>query len=204
MATDAELIWPTDMFVDASGNVYIADRDNNRIRKVDASTGIISTVAGGGTDGYGLEGCEANTAELLKPTGIFVDSSGTMYICDAFHHRIRKVVDAAEDTVTPPPAEPPAPDKDKVYFYPHPMKCPGGNAVFKMEKGGAATLQVITLRGQVVKEIRRDLAASDTAKVPILCTDVKDGVYLIRVDIKYSDGTAKHMKPYKFVVTGGK
>ncbi len=89
-ATDASLAGPTNVAFDKSGNVYIADRDNNRIRKVDTS-GIISTVAGNGNIGYGGDGGPATSANLASPTGIAVDTSGNLYIADRDNHRIRKV-----------------------------------------------------------------------------------------------------------------
>jgi len=99
----------------------------------------------------------------------------------------------------------PAPAQDDhLYVYPHPMKCPGGNIVFKMERAGKATLQVFNLRGQVIKEIVQELAANPSATVPIMCTEIKSGVYLIKGEIKFVDGTTKKLKPYKFVVTEGK
>ncbi len=59
------------------GNVYIADTDNHRIRKVTASTGIITTIAGTGTSSYSGDGGAATAAELTFPEGVAVDSSGT-------------------------------------------------------------------------------------------------------------------------------
>ena len=78
------------MAVDGSGNLYIADIDNNRIRKVSA-TGIITTVAGNGTVGYSGDGGPATSAQLNVPFGVAVDASGNLYIADAYNHRIRKV-----------------------------------------------------------------------------------------------------------------
>ncbi len=79
------------MTVDDAGNLYIADLDNHVIRKVDAVTGIISTVAGDGTQGIGGDGGPATSAQLLLPYGVAVDSAGNLYIAVAFNHRIRKV-----------------------------------------------------------------------------------------------------------------
>ena len=90
LATSAQLYWPDDVAVDASGNLYIADSYNNRIRKVTAS-GIISTIAGNGTSGYSGDGGQALNAELNYPTAVAVDSSGNVYIGDWLNDRIRKV-----------------------------------------------------------------------------------------------------------------
>ena len=61
------------------GNVYIADSDNDRIRKVTVSTGIITTIAGTGSGSYGGDGSQATSAALYYPGGVAVDSSGTQY-----------------------------------------------------------------------------------------------------------------------------
>jgi len=92
-ATSASLNAPTGMFVDGSGNLFIADRMNSRIRQVDAA-GIINTVAGDITFGFSGDGGPATGASLNAPSSVFVDGSGTIFIADAFNHRIRQV-DAA-------------------------------------------------------------------------------------------------------------
>jgi len=68
--------------VDSSGNVYIADSNNARIREVTASTGVISTIAGNGTVGYSGDGGAATSAELNGPSGVALDSAGNVYIAD--------------------------------------------------------------------------------------------------------------------------
>jgi trimeric autotransporter adhesin len=90
-ATSALLWYPHAVDVDKSGNVYIADSGNNRIRLVTKSTGIITTVAGGGTQGYlGVDGL-ATTAQLTVPSGIFVDEAGKIYISDFYGSRVMLV-----------------------------------------------------------------------------------------------------------------
>jgi trimeric autotransporter adhesin len=91
LATSAQLRFPYGVAVDASGNIYIADTVNNRIRKVTKSTGIISTVAGTGETRYSGDGGLATSAKVYSPTGVAVDASGNIYIADAENHRIRMV-----------------------------------------------------------------------------------------------------------------
>lgn len=89
-ATNAQLNYPSGVAVDSSGNVFIADYYNHRIRKVDTN-GIIRTVAGTGTRGADGDGLAATSAQLNNPHGVAVDSSGNLYIADDMNHKIRKV-----------------------------------------------------------------------------------------------------------------
>ena len=89
-ATGARLNFPTGVFVDGSGNLFFADRENHRVRRVDTS-GTITTVAGNGVFGYSGDGGPAALAKLAFPSGVFVDGSGVAYIADRFNFRIRRV-----------------------------------------------------------------------------------------------------------------
>jgi len=89
-AIGAEIGAPYGLAVDASGSVYIADTNNQRIRKVTAA-GIISTVAGNGTAGYSGDGGQATSASIPNPGGVAVDPSGNLYITDGGNRRVRKV-----------------------------------------------------------------------------------------------------------------
>jgi len=91
-ATDADLNNPAAVAVDGSGNLYIADSNNHRIRKVDTQ-GIITAFAGNGQPGYSGDGGSALSASLNNPYGVAVDSRGNVFIADTFNHRIRKVND---------------------------------------------------------------------------------------------------------------
>ncbi len=90
-ATNAELFNPAGVAVDAVGNLFIADSSNNRIRQVGAD-GIITTVAGNGTNGYSGDGGAATTAELNYPEGVAEDGNGDLYIADSKNNLIRKLV----------------------------------------------------------------------------------------------------------------
>ncbi len=82
LATDALLNTPVGIAVDAAGNIFIADYYDCRVRKVDAATGIITTIAGDGTDVYGGDGGLATAAQVDQPKGIAVDVGGNVYISD--------------------------------------------------------------------------------------------------------------------------
>ncbi|WP_242929066.1 LamG-like jellyroll fold domain-containing protein [Pontibacter vulgaris] len=89
-ATSAQIRYPTDVAVDAAGNLYIADQSNFRIRKV-STNGVITTVAGNGTSGYSGDGGAATGAQFSSAFGVCVDVAGSLYIADAYNQRIRKV-----------------------------------------------------------------------------------------------------------------
>jgi hypothetical protein len=100
-ATNAELNFPQGVAVDGAGNLIIADRDNNRIRAVAASTGTfygkkmtaghIYTVAGTGAQGYSGDGVPATSSELDGPPGVAVDGAGNLVIADNSNERVRVV-----------------------------------------------------------------------------------------------------------------
>jgi len=89
VATLAQINKPTDVAI-SGGNVYIADTNNHRIRKID-TRGNISTVAGDGTKGFSGDSGAATVAQLNSPAGIAFDGAGNLYIVDTDNHRIRKV-----------------------------------------------------------------------------------------------------------------
>lgn len=90
-ATSARLNSPRGIAVASNGDFYIGDRSNNKIRKVTALTGIITTYAGTGTAGYSGDGAPAIAARLNRPQGIHLASNGDLYIADALNSAIRKV-----------------------------------------------------------------------------------------------------------------
>jgi sugar lactone lactonase YvrE len=98
-ATAAQLAGPQGLAFDGSGDLLIADTDNHLIRKVDVSTGVISTMAGTGTPGFSGDGGAATSAQLLHPAAVTVDPTGDLYIADTGNHRIRKV-EASTGTIT--------------------------------------------------------------------------------------------------------
>jgi uncharacterized protein (TIGR03437 family) len=91
LAVNAALHDPTGVALDSTGTVYIADAANDRIRKIDKVTGMISTFAGSGVRGFSGDGGPAAAAMLACPTRIKFNSSGVLYIADQCNHRIRTV-----------------------------------------------------------------------------------------------------------------
>ena len=90
IATNAELYYPQSVSIDGFGNVYIADKFNYRIRKINTN-GIIFTIAGNGTAGYSGDFGAATNAELNYPSGVVADHAGNIYISDNSNNRVRKV-----------------------------------------------------------------------------------------------------------------
>jgi len=91
LATGVAMNGPAGIAVDGSGHLYVADRDNHRVRVIDAQTGVISTVSGSGRAGYSGDGSQATDARLNTPLDVFVDREGDLYIADTANNRIRRV-----------------------------------------------------------------------------------------------------------------
>jgi RHS repeat-associated protein len=89
-ATEASLYYPSGVAIDSDGNIYIADNNNNRIRKVDTN-GIITTIAGNGDGDYVGDGVPAIEASLNRPAEVALGPSGNLYIADSWNYCIRKV-----------------------------------------------------------------------------------------------------------------
>src|SRR6185295_18971957 len=90
-ATEACLVVPTNTALDLAGNLYIADGQNNRVRRVDVATGIITTVAGSGETGFCGDGGPATAACFGGVAGLAVDVAGNLYVADPFDSRVRRV-----------------------------------------------------------------------------------------------------------------
>lgn len=90
-ATEAELNEPYEVRFDREGNLFFVEMQNHVIRKVDAKTGTISTVAGVGEAGYGGDGGPAVEAKFFRPHSIVLDGRGGLYVADIGNHRIRRI-----------------------------------------------------------------------------------------------------------------
>jgi sugar lactone lactonase YvrE len=90
-ATLSVLNEPTAIAIDPAGDIYIADSDNNRVREINASTGIIETICGTATEGFAGDDGPANLASLYGPYALFFDESGNLFIADMFNNRVRRI-----------------------------------------------------------------------------------------------------------------
>ncbi|MGA8143234.1 MAG: Ig-like domain repeat protein [Candidatus Acidiferrales bacterium] len=125
-ATSAALANPFSITADAAGNIYIADRDNHRVRRIDIS-GNITTVAGNGEQGFFGDGGLATSASLNTPTAVAVDLNGSIYIADSNNNRIRVV---SNGTIT--------------------TFAGNGNASYSGDGGAATSASLFTPRGVAV------------------------------------------------------
>jgi sugar lactone lactonase YvrE len=95
LGTKAQLDMPESVVEDNSGNLFIADTGNHRIRRIEHETRIITTVAGSGMLGYGAgykgDGRPAESAQLSLPTAVAVDAAGNLFIADTNNHRVRRI-----------------------------------------------------------------------------------------------------------------
>ena len=94
LATAAQLDLPTALAIDSAGNVYVADTDNHRVRRIDAGTGMISTVVGNGVEAFAGDNGPTTAASIDSPNGLALDSAGNLYVADTHNGRVRKVIAA--------------------------------------------------------------------------------------------------------------
>jgi large repetitive protein len=99
LAIQAPIFLPYGVIVDPSGNIYLSDTNNNRIRRVDAQSGLISTIAGNGTSGYSGDGDLATQATVSQPGGLAMDGAGNIYFADSGNDIIRHI-DAVSGIIT--------------------------------------------------------------------------------------------------------
>jgi sugar lactone lactonase YvrE len=90
-ATGAPIFLPTGVVTDAAGNLYLSDSQNNRVRRVDAVTGLITTIAGTGTPGYTGDQVFATRTMVSTPAGMALDGAGNLYFADTGNHIVRRI-----------------------------------------------------------------------------------------------------------------
>ena len=100
-ASGAILNSPAGVAVDPAGNVYIADSGNNRVRKINAASGVITTIVGNATETFSGDGGPANQAGLYGPYALVIDGAGDLYLADVFHNRIRMITSNAATLTYP-------------------------------------------------------------------------------------------------------
>ena len=206
-ATTVSLSSPTQVALDASGNIYIADSEHHRIRKVDAVTKLITTVAGTGTAGYSGDDVIATKAKLWSPSGVILDGLGNIYISDCGNDRIRRV-DAVTKIITTIAGTPTGKMADGILATSASLSCPSslvfdaaGNFFFsdvinsRIRRIDAVTKIITTVAGSIEAGNYGDGVAADTAKLNLplgLSLDASGNMYIAdtnnnlirRVDVK--------------------
>jgi len=147
-ATSAQLGYIRGIAVDSAGNVYISDWGNSVVRRVSATTGVITTYAGNGTSGFGGDTGPATSAELLSPEGLAVDAAGNLYIADWGNDRVRMVAAATGVITTIAGTGLPANLGDNGPANTAPLAAPTGVAVDK-----SGNLYIACSYGDVVRRV---------------------------------------------------
>jgi len=171
-ATAASLNWPQGLAINAIGALYISDRNNNVVRKINLA-GIISTVAGTGVAGYSGDGAAATAADLNMPIGIAVDSCENVFVTDAANNRIRKIVFDPGCLIGYLQADEIEKEHTMTAIYPNP-------ATMKLtvsSPGKINQISITTLLGQIVYA-----HSCDTEKAEVDVANLPAGVYLVKIN----------------------
>jgi sugar lactone lactonase YvrE len=167
--TTAQFFAPSGLALDDSGNLFISDYGNNRIREINLTTNIINTVAGDGTEGFSGDDGPATAAEIWSPQGLVTDIQGGLYIADQGNNRIRflsvpSTGAAATKAIT-----------ENISLYPNP--CDGVFTLYiPAGTGGQAGVSIVNALGEQVKEFT--MATNKQAEVHL---DSPAGIYFITV-----------------------
>jgi sugar lactone lactonase YvrE len=170
-ATAAEMYNPYGLTVDAVGNIYIADTENNRIRMVN-TVGIIYTIAGNGTRSYSGDGGQATAAELNYPSSVSIDAAGNLYICDTGNNAIRKVTNSSAAGI-----EQFANNNEQVSIYPNPSNGLFNLSISQFDNSTTNRIEIHNLMGECVY---RQIATSVNCQIDV--SDLSEGVYNISIE----------------------
>lgn len=164
-ATEAAIGRPRSVAVDANGNIYFTNEEQYRIRRVDAVTGLISTIAGIGSSGYGGDGGPATSASVHVSIGILVDGAGRIFFSDSYNHRIRMLTPVDDISV----GEAPVPAR--IMAFPSPA-----TDVLHVRSEARGTMQLIDAQGRLV--LTDQLTTGSTS---VSVAGVAPGLYTLRL-----------------------
>ena len=181
-ATTAELYYPSGLCLDAAGNLYIADSENNRIRMVTIA-GIISTIVGNGIAGYSGDGGNATAAELYDPCRVTLDATGNIYICDEKNNLIRKVNNIGQAGIPQFGIQ-----NSEFKIYPNPTTTIL-NVVLRQAQDDNAILVITDMLGNNIKQI-----PFNTQQVILNLGDLADGIYFITIETERGKTIKKIIK----------
>jgi sugar lactone lactonase YvrE len=173
-ASQAALFNPSGLYIDAGGNIFIADTGNDRIRRIDAMTKVINTVAGDGFRGFEGDGGPALQARLHGPEGVFSDAAGTLYISDTQNNRLRKVDYVQSPTPTPAASGPgksvayPSPASDRICF------------AYTAQQSGHVVVEIYNSALQLAAKVEDDIALGNVNTCGSI-SGLAVGAYLYRI-----------------------
>jgi len=167
-ATVANIFEPSGIATDAAGNVYFSDFANARVRKINAATGVITTLAGNGTQSYGGDGGPAKSAEIYFPQGLAINSAGGVYLADKGNNRIRYISSALATGTT-------ALRETDLEIYPNPSD---GSFVVLLNSiaDESADLTIWSMTGQ---QLYRQTVATNRREA--LHLDAPAGIYFVSI-----------------------
>jgi hypothetical protein len=173
-AVAAALNGPAGLYLDAQGDLYICDVTNSRIRRIDAQTGMISSVAGQGLQGYAGDGGPALAALLNHPQGVAVDGQGSVFVADAYNNVVRKVSYAQTPLPTPVESAP-----NKAVAYPSPAS---DHICFSYQapQSGKVTINIYNSALQLAAQIEDTVVAGSA----LTCGNIQglaSGAYIYRI-----------------------
>jgi trimeric autotransporter adhesin len=180
-ATLAELYQPDGIVIDASGNIYFADELNNVIRRIDGS-GIITTVAGNGVQGYTGDGGPATAAEMLLVSVVIFDSTGNMYMADEGNNVIREVTGVTTGIY-----------QSSAYqfsVFPNPTS-QNLILIFNKQIIGLATLSIMDVTG---REVMKEECKMNNEKYTVDVSTLPDGMYFLTIKNQDIQLTQKFIK----------
>jgi sugar lactone lactonase YvrE len=174
-ATNAQLFNPIGVALDDSSNLYIADANNDVIRRVNKN-GIITTIVGNGIHGYGGDGNIATTAELYEPAGVAIDVAGNLYIADFDNYRIRKVTNVGQAGI-----QQVTNINDEVIVYPNPAA-----TSIQVSLAGNSEDAMLVIRDMLGNVVYHSTTNAQYDRIPI--AELTSGMYII--EVSNSKGTA--------------
>jgi sugar lactone lactonase YvrE len=166
-AVEARLKMPFDVALDGQGNLYFSDTFNHRVRRIDHTTGRITTLAGSGTAGFSGDGGPGVKAQLNEPYGVVLDPSGDLFVADRLNRRVRRV-DARTGVIT--------------------SVAGNGSMVYSGDGGPATAAGLIEPNGVARTRHGRILLIADVAGHRIRRVDLADG----RITTFAGTGKARH------------
>jgi hypothetical protein len=196
-ALSALLQDPQEIVSDGQGDYFFSDENNGRVREIDSQGTILSVAGGGASLADGIPGL---SALLSYPTGVFLDSLGSIFVSEGQGYRIRELKCAAP-VATPAPTSPPSTAPSQAYTYPSPL--PRGVTpfcVYTMREAGDVQIRVWNAAGDLVAQVFDSARPAGTQQSSLRLNYFAPGVYYYRVSLSYQSGATEQLSAQKFAV----